>query len=150
MKRCSLERMNDFTHTQALRIDQFCSLICTWTDSHTVTIIMTVYKLDQWGVYCYISHYQTQLMLKGSFCTACNLHVHQEIATLWKIFYFQYYLLKNVSVIWDIKLCSPLKVNWHFEWTCHFQLPPKQETGLKHVADISWHSTDYLVLYSRR
>jgi hypothetical protein len=76
MKLCALERMNDLTHAWALRFARVCSLIHTWTDSQNVTIIMTVNKLDQWGIYCYISHYQIQLMLKGWFCTAWNLHVH--------------------------------------------------------------------------
>jgi hypothetical protein len=62
------------------------------------------------------------------------------------------------SVMRNIMLCSPLKVNWHFRETCHLCLQllhagfffyPEDEGDI-FLWNVSWFSTDYKVLYPRR
>jgi hypothetical protein len=62
-------------------------------------------------------------------------------------------LLKS-SISWDVKQCSPLKVNWHFTGTCHLHLQGRKtrqtrnqhEAGSKQSNDMMCIPLDYFIL----
>jgi hypothetical protein len=83
--------------------------------------------------------------------------------------------LMKSPIYWDVTLCSLLKVNWHFEWTCCLHLHGwrisqarnqgeaggKQRSGFllglffdpeydMFLQNTGWLSMDYTMLYSRR